>query len=65
MEFVIKKFLVNRGATTWFRMCGTTMWNLLINEPFFIEFFEKPRLKTIFEFGSVLGIVGKPSPSLI
>jgi len=31
----------------------------------FIEFFEEPRLKTILEFGDVLGIVGKPSPSLI
>jgi hypothetical protein len=28
---------------------------------FFIEFFEKPRLKTILELGGVLGIVGKPS----
>ncbi len=50
---------------TWFRMFGATMWNLLIIEPFFIENFEKPRLKTILEFGGVLGIVGKPSPSLI
>jgi hypothetical protein len=32
---------------------------------FFIDFFEKPRLKTILEFGGVLGIVGKPSPNLI
>jgi len=32
---------------------------------FFIEFFEKPRLKTILELGGVLGIIGKPSPSLI
>jgi hypothetical protein len=32
---------------------------------FFIEYFEKPRLKPILEFGDVLGIVGKPSPSLI
>ncbi len=27
---------------------------------FFIEFFEKPKLKIILEFGGVLGIVGKP-----
>jgi hypothetical protein len=32
---------------------------------FFIEFFEKPRLKAILEFRGILGIVGKPSPSLI
>jgi len=32
---------------------------------FFIEFFEKPRLKTILELGGVLGIIGKPSPSSI
>jgi hypothetical protein len=32
---------------------------------FFIEFFEKPNLKYVLEFGDVLGIVGKPSPSLI
>jgi hypothetical protein len=37
----------------------------MIIEPFFIEFFEKPILKTILEFGGVLGIVGKPSPNLI
>jgi hypothetical protein len=30
---------------------------------FFIEFFEKPKLKTRLEFGGILGIVGKPSPS--
>jgi hypothetical protein len=29
---------------------------------FFIEFFEKQRLKTILELGGILGIVGKPSP---
>jgi len=32
---------------------------------FFIEFFEKPRLKTILELGSIPGIVGKPSPSSV
>jgi hypothetical protein len=35
MELVIKKFSMNKGATTWFRMFGGTMWNLLIIEPFF------------------------------
>jgi hypothetical protein len=65
LEHIIKKFLMNRGAMTWFRMFGAIVWNLLIVEPFFIDFFEKPRLKTILEFGGVLGIVGKPSPSLI
>jgi len=28
-----------------------------------MKFFEKSRLKTILEFGGILGIVGKPSPS--
>jgi hypothetical protein len=32
---------------------------------FFIEKFEKSRLKIILEFGGILGIFGKPSPSLI
>jgi hypothetical protein len=32
---------------------------------FFIEFFEKLRMKTILELGGVLGIIGKPSPSSI
>jgi hypothetical protein len=35
MELIIKKFSMNRGAMTWFRMFRTTMWNLLIIEPFF------------------------------
>jgi hypothetical protein len=65
MELIIKKFSMNRSVMTWFRMFGGIVWNLLIIEPFFIDFFEKPRLKTILEFGGVLGIVGKPSPSLI
>jgi hypothetical protein len=30
-----------------------------------LKVFSKPRLKTIFEIGGVLGIVGKPSPSSI
>jgi hypothetical protein len=43
-----------------------TMWYLLITlNHFFIEKFEKSRLKTILEFGGILGIVGKSSPSLI
>jgi hypothetical protein len=46
-------------------MLGATMWNLLFIEPFFIDFFEKPRLKIILKLGGVLGIVGKPSPSSI
>jgi hypothetical protein len=39
MELVIKEFLMNRGATTWFRMFGATMWILLIIEPFVHRFF--------------------------
>jgi hypothetical protein len=34
MEHVIKKFSMNRGAMTWFRMFGAIVWNLLIIEPF-------------------------------
>ncbi len=56
---------MNRGAMTWFRMFGAIMWNLLIIQPFFIDFFEKSRLKTILGLGGVLGNIGKPSPSLI
>jgi hypothetical protein len=65
MELIIKNFTMNTGAMIWFRMFGATLWNLLIIDHFFIEFFEKPRLKTILEFGGVFGIVGKSSPSLI
>jgi hypothetical protein len=65
MELIIKKFSMNRGATTWFKMFGVTMWNLFIIEPFFLFLFEKPRLKTILKFGGIIGIVGKPSPNLI
>jgi hypothetical protein len=65
MELVIKKFSMNRGAMTWFRVFGARVWDPLIIEPFFILFFEKPRLKTILKIGGVLDIVGKPSPSLI
>jgi len=35
MEFVIKKFSMNRGALTWFKMFGAMVRNLLIIEPFF------------------------------
>ncbi len=60
-----QKFSMNRGATTWFRMFGATMWNLFIIEPFFHWIKKKPRLKTILELGGVLDIIGKPSPSSI
>jgi hypothetical protein len=64
MEFIIKKFSMNSGATIWFIMFRVIVWNLLLNH-FFIEFFEKPIFQTILEFWDVLHIVGKPSPSLI
>jgi hypothetical protein len=35
MEFIIKTFIMNKGAMTWFGMFGPTMWNLLIIEQFF------------------------------
>ncbi len=44
MELIIKKFSMNRGATTWFRMFGVTMWNLLII-PFFHWFFWKTKIE--------------------
>jgi hypothetical protein len=65
MECIIKKFSMNRGD--WLGLeclelqCGIY---LLLNQ-LFIEFFEKPRLKTILEFESIIDIVGKPLPSLI
>jgi hypothetical protein len=40
-----QKFSMNRGATTWFRMFGTTMWNLLIIEPFFHWIFWKTKIE--------------------
>jgi hypothetical protein len=44
-------------------MFKPTMWNVMNH--FFIECFEKPKLKTILEFVGVIGVVGRPSPSLI
>jgi hypothetical protein len=32
---------------------------------FSLNFSKKPRLKTILEYGGILGIIEKPSPSLI
>jgi hypothetical protein len=37
---------------------------LSIIEPFF-HLKRKPRLKKLLEYGGILGIIGKPSPSLI
>ncbi len=54
---------MNKGAMTWFGIFGVIVWNLLNH--FFIEFFEKARLKITLEFGGIFGIIGKPSPSLI
>jgi hypothetical protein len=34
MELIMKKFSMNRGATTWFEMFGAIVWILLIIEPF-------------------------------
>jgi hypothetical protein len=45
MELVIRKFSMNRGATTWFKMFGATVWNLLIIEPLFIECFLKTKIE--------------------
>jgi hypothetical protein len=45
MEFIIKKFSMNRGALTWFKMSETTMWNLWIIEPFFHWIFWKTNIE--------------------
>ncbi len=63
IELIIKKFSMNRGATTRFKMSGATCGIYWLLNHFFIEFFEKPRLKTILEFGGIIDIVGKSSPS--
>jgi hypothetical protein len=51
MELVIKKFSMNRGATTWCRMFGATMWNLLIIEPFFHWIFWKTKIENYMNLG--------------
>jgi hypothetical protein len=45
MELIIKKFSMNRGATTWFRMFRATMWYLLIIEAFFHLIFWKTKIE--------------------
>jgi hypothetical protein len=52
-------------ATTWFRMFGVTMWTLLIIKPFFHWIFWKTKIENCIGIWGVLGIVRKPSPSLI
>jgi hypothetical protein len=39
MELIIEKFSMNRGATTWFKIFGVIVQNLLIIEPFFHRIF--------------------------
>jgi len=39
MELIIENFSMSRGATTWFKMFGAIVWNLLIIEPFFHRIF--------------------------
>jgi hypothetical protein len=53
---------MNRGATTWFRMFGTIVWNLLIIEPFFHWFLKNQDWELYWNLGVFL-IVGKLSPS--
>jgi len=45
MELIIKKFKMNKGASTWCRMFGATVWNLLIIEPFFHWIFWKTKIE--------------------
>jgi hypothetical protein len=45
MEHIIKKFSMNRGAPTWFRMLRAIVWNLLIIEPFFHWSFWKTKIE--------------------
>jgi cytosine/uracil/thiamine/allantoin permease len=35
IRLIIRKFSMNTGARTWFRMFGIMVWTLLIIEPFF------------------------------
>jgi hypothetical protein len=65
MGLIMKMISMNKGALTCFRMFGVMVWTLLIIEPFFHWIKKKPRLKTLLEYGGILGIIGKPSPSLI
>ncbi len=60
-----QKVLNEWGALIWFRMFGTTMWNLLIIEPFFHWIFWKTKIKNYIVIQGTLGIVKKPSQSLI
>jgi hypothetical protein len=55
MDLIIEKLPMNKGALIWFRMFGAIVWNLLNH--FFIDLFDKPKLKTILEFGGGFGIV--------
>jgi hypothetical protein len=46
-------------------MFGVMVWTVLIIEPCFPWIKEKLRLITLLDYGGILGIIGKPSPSLI
>jgi hypothetical protein len=53
MELIIKKFSMNKGAMTWFKMFGTTMWNLLIIEPCSWKV-----LSTIYQYSKQINLIG-------
>jgi hypothetical protein len=49
MELIIENFSMSRGATTWFKMFGAIVWNLLIIEPFFHRIFWKTKIENYIE----------------
>jgi hypothetical protein len=52
MELLIKKFSMVRGGTTWFRMFGATLWNLLNHS--FIDFLTNQDWKLYWNLGAFL-----------
>jgi hypothetical protein len=56
-----KKFSMNRGAMTWFRMFGAIVWNLLIIEPFFpMNFLKNQGWKLYWNLGALLVLLESP-----
>jgi hypothetical protein len=56
-----KKFSMNRGAMTWFRMFGAIVWNQLIIEPFFPMIFLKNQgWKLYWNLGALLVLLESP-----
>jgi len=60
MKLIIKKFSMNRGAPTWFRMFGAIMWNLLIIKPFFHWIFWKTKIQNYIGIWAFLVLLESP-----